>query len=68
MFLFAGYETTTNTLAFLVYFLSTNPEAQRKLHQEVDKVLGERPATLDDAPKVSHVTHHAHMSQHTMCQ
>jgi cytochrome P450 len=52
-FLLAGYETTANTMAFLVYFLSTHPEAQQKLQQEVDDVLGGRAPTLEDIPKVT---------------
>jgi cytochrome P450 len=51
-FLLAGYETNANTMAFVVYFLSTHPEAQRRLQQEVDDVLGGRAPTLDDIPKV----------------
>ena len=27
-FLLAGYETTANAMGFLIYFLSTHPEAQ----------------------------------------
>jgi cytochrome P450 len=52
MFLFAGYETTANSLSFLIYYLSTHPEAQRKLHQEVDSVLEGRVPTPNDVPKV----------------
>ncbi len=36
----AGYETTGAGLASTLYLLSCNPEAQRKLQEEVDQVLG----------------------------
>ncbi|RDD42460.1 Cytochrome P450 3A24 [Trichoplax sp. H2] len=36
VFLIAGYETTANTIAFASYLIATNPEIQRKLHDEID--------------------------------
>ncbi|GAB5588841.1 hypothetical protein Unana1_03741 [Umbelopsis nana] len=36
----AGYDTTSNTLNNIAYLLSTNPEAQKKLQEEADSVLG----------------------------
>jgi cytochrome P450 len=36
----AGYETTANALAWTWYLLSQNPEAEAKLHAELDQVLG----------------------------
>uniref|UniRef100_A0AC34FKM9 Cytochrome P450 n=1 Tax=Panagrolaimus sp. ES5 TaxID=591445 RepID=A0AC34FKM9_9BILA len=45
----AGQETTSNTLAWMVIYLMTNPEAQKRLHSELDKVIGsDRVITLDD--------------------
>ena len=38
----AGHETTANTLAWVWYLLSLNPEVETKLHEEVDRVLGGR--------------------------
>ena len=35
----AGYETTANALAWTWYLLSQNPEAEAKLHAELDRVL-----------------------------
>ncbi len=50
----AGYETTANALAWTWYLLSQNPEAEAKLHAEVDHVLGtgdhSRLPTLADYP------------------
>ena len=49
---FAGHETTARTLTFLWYALSQNPEVERRLHEEIDAVLGNasgyRTLTLDD--------------------
>jgi hypothetical protein len=36
----AGYETTANALTWTFYLLSQNPEAEAKLHAELDAVLG----------------------------
>ena len=51
-FLLGGYETTANAMAFLIYYLSTHPDAQRRLQEEVDTVLKGQAPTLDDIPKV----------------
>lgn len=36
VFMLAGYETTQNALAFVLYALATNPEAQQKLIEEIE--------------------------------
>lgn len=36
VFLLAGYETSSSTLAFTCYLLALHPECQRKVHEEVD--------------------------------
>ncbi|XP_041966892.1 thromboxane-A synthase isoform X2 [Alosa sapidissima] len=36
IFLLAGYETTSSTLAFTCYLLATHPECQQELQREVD--------------------------------
>jgi cytochrome P450 len=46
----AGHETTANTLAWAWYLLSQAPEAERRLHEELDRVLGGRPPSLSDLP------------------
>jgi cytochrome P450 len=46
----AGHETTANTLSWAWYLLSQNPEAEARLHEEVDRVLGGRRPTLSDLP------------------
>ncbi|XP_063610463.1 probable cytochrome P450 49a1 [Penaeus indicus] len=47
--IFAGIDTTSHTMAFALYLLAKNPEAQRKLQQEVDEVLKDNPKTLTPA-------------------
>lgn len=46
----AGYETTANSLAWTWYLLSQSPDAEARLHAELDAVLGGRLPTLDDVP------------------
>jgi cytochrome P450 len=44
----AGYETTANALAWTWYLLSQNPEAEAKLHAELDTVLGTSSPTVEN--------------------
>jgi cytochrome P450 len=46
--LLAGHETTANALTWTVYLLSQNPAAESALYEEVDRVLGNRPASVPD--------------------
>jgi cytochrome P450 len=48
----AGHETTALTMAWTWYLLARNPEAQARLHAELDAVLGDRPPTADDLPRL----------------
>ncbi len=52
----AGYETTANALTWTWYLLSQNPAAEAKLHEELDRVLGNgterRLPTLQDMPQL----------------
>jgi len=44
----AGHETTANTLTWTLYLLSEHPEIRETLLAEIDSVLGDRRATMDD--------------------
>jgi cytochrome P450 len=49
----AGHETTANALAWTWYLLSQAPQVERQVHDELDRVLGDRPPSLADAPRLS---------------
>jgi cytochrome P450 len=48
----AGHETTANTLAWVWFLLSNHPEVERRLHDELDGVLGGRPPDVADLPRL----------------
>jgi cytochrome P450 len=53
IFLLAGHDTTAIALTFALFLLGRHPEAQRRLQDEVDAVLGDRTpgaADVDDLP------------------
>jgi cytochrome P450 len=41
-------------LSWTWYLLSQHPEAERRFHDEIDSVLGDRAPTLDDMPRLSY--------------
>ncbi|XP_071492517.1 cytochrome P450 2U1-like [Diadema antillarum] len=48
-----GTETTTTVLRWLLLFMVTNPEVQKKVQDEIDSVIGrERQTTFADRPKL----------------
>ena len=49
----AGHETTAVTLIWTWYLLATHPQLQARFQSELDEVVGDRPATLDDLPKLT---------------
>ena len=51
----AGHETSSITLAWLFHSLAQNPDAERKLHEEVDRVLQGRQPTVEDLPNLPYV-------------
>jgi cytochrome P450 len=48
----AGHETTSNALTWTWYLLSQYAHVEAKLHAEVDEVLGGRPPTVADVPRL----------------
>jgi cytochrome P450 len=52
LFFLAGVETAAITLAWALHVVATHPDIERRLHEEVDAVLGGDPATLEDLPKL----------------
>ncbi len=44
---FAGHETTARTMTFAWYALASNPHAREKLNEELDRVLGGKPPTVE---------------------
>ncbi|MFY0527511.1 cytochrome P450 [Archangium gephyra] len=52
--LFAGHETTANLLSWTWLLLSRNPDIRHKLQEEVDRVLGGRPPSVADLPKLKY--------------
>ncbi|MFI6230395.1 cytochrome P450 [Micromonospora echinospora] len=48
----AGQETTANGLTWAWYLLSQHPEVAEKLGAELDEVLGDRPPTAEDLPRL----------------
>jgi cytochrome P450 len=46
----AGHETSATALTWTFYLLSQNPDAERRLHEELDIVLAGRPPAGSDLP------------------
>jgi cytochrome P450 len=49
---FAGHETTARTMTFAWYALAKYSDVARKLHAEIDEVLGDRQPTVDDLKRM----------------
>jgi cytochrome P450 len=52
IFLIAGHETTATALTFAWHLLGRHPEVQRRVHQELDDVLGGRVPTAEEVPRL----------------
>ncbi|MFL5353735.1 cytochrome P450 [Archangium sp.] len=50
--LLAGHETTANALSWVWGLLAQNPDAEARLHEELDTVLGGRLPTAEEVPKL----------------
>ena len=51
----AGYETVANAMTWTWYLLCQNPEAERRMREEIDKVLNGRLPTVEDVPQLKYV-------------
>ncbi|MEM1127798.1 MAG: cytochrome P450 [Bacteroidota bacterium] len=51
----AGYDTTSSALAWSLYYLAQHPKVLAAVQTEVDAVLGPRPPTWEDVPKLTAV-------------
>lgn len=54
--LIAGHETTANALTWTWYLLSRNPDAEARMHAEIDNVLAGQPPTYDDMQRLPYTT------------
>jgi cytochrome P450 len=48
----AGHETTANAMSWTWYLLSQNPDAEARLHDEIDSKLGNRLPTFHDVAEL----------------
>ncbi|MCP3801336.1 cytochrome P450 [Allokutzneria sp. A3M-2-11 16] len=48
----AGTETTGNMMTFAFQNLARRPDVEARMHAELDEVLGGRPVTADDIPRL----------------
>lgn len=49
-----AYETTTNALCWAFHLLARHPDAEKRLHEEVDRVLGGRIPRFEDLPELAY--------------
>ncbi|WOX26010.1 cytochrome P450 [Streptomyces solicathayae] len=52
--MFAGTETSATTLAWIFHELGRHPEAQERVQDEVDRVVGERPVRPEDLAELTY--------------
>ena len=48
----AGHETTAVALCWALHSIAANPEVRERFYREVDDVIGERPITAADLPRL----------------
>lgn len=53
----AGHETTANAMSWCWYLLSQNPQAESRLHAELDAVLAGRLPQVEDLLQLPYATH-----------
>ncbi len=54
-FLIAGHETTSGLLSFTFFQLLKHPEVYRKAQEEVDRVIGSGPVTVEHMNKLPYI-------------
>jgi cytochrome P450 len=54
--LVAGHETSSNSLSWLLYLLSSRPDVLERMRQEFDAVLGDAPLNHSDVAKFEYST------------
>ncbi len=54
VFFLAGHETTANVLAWVWYLLSQSPDVEKKLHNELDRVLNGRVPEYEDVANLKY--------------
>jgi cytochrome P450 len=59
LFILAGHDTTSTTLAYSLWALGRHPEIQERVFDEVS-ALGDRPLTPDDVPRLGHTVRVLH--------
>jgi cytochrome P450 len=53
----AGHETTATALTWAWYLLAQHPEAEARMHAEIDRELGGRPPAFADLPRLTYTEH-----------
>jgi len=53
--IFAGHETTAHALTWTWYLLAKHPRKVAKMREELDRVLGDRRAEVDDLPSLPYL-------------
>ncbi|MER8097772.1 cytochrome P450 [Streptomyces goshikiensis] len=52
--MFAGTETSATTLSWIFHELGRHPEVEKRLHAEIDAVVGKRPVRIEDIPRLTY--------------
>jgi cytochrome P450 len=50
----AGHDTAAAALTWVWYAIARHPEVEARLRREVESVLGERPASIEDLPRLQY--------------
>ena len=54
-FIVAGHETTALALGWALYLMASHPELQEHARDQAKAVLGDRPATVQDLPRLDYI-------------